>query len=246
MRVFNTPKEALNEVTRDVFSRGVKSYDRTVQSVIVSEDTHWAKELVGYNYTIATPTMDGAIEMMKYAAEIFNKEHFTPEYAQDWLDEIIEGNINPSKAHLKHWKEYWETYEEMLNVCGRFAYTYSERLAISIPAIINLLTDNKYRRAAFAAVWNSDDIKSVGQYRVPCSIGYHFLIRKEGPEDQLHLIYMQRSCSLAEFFPFDMYRAIGLLHHVAGALDVKPGNVIHFISSLHCFYKDLKDTSRVW
>lgn len=245
MRMFQTCAEALNEVTRDVFSRGVKSYDRTVQSIVVAEATHGAKELVGYDYAVCQPTMEQAKAMIEYAKTIFNKEHFTAEYAEDWLREMITGGLNPGDAHMKHWPDYWNKYS-LVPKTGKFAYTYSERLQLPLKKVIELLKDNRYRRAAFAPVWNDCDINLVGEKRIPCSIGYHFLIRKEGATDQLHLIYMQRSCSLAEFFPFDMYRAVGLQHYVAEQLGVEVGNLMHFISSLHCFYKDLKDTSRVW
>jgi len=245
MRVFSNCKEALNEITRDVFSRGMKSYDQTVQSKLVDSKTHSAKELIGYDYTIAEPKLDEAEQMIIYAAKIFNKPHFKPDYAKDWLEEMLQGGLNPGKAHMEHWPEYWKQFSEVPET-GKFAYTYSERLQNPLQVMIERLKESPYRRAAFVPIWNGCDVDRVGKRRVPCTIGYHFLIRKEGFHDRVHIIYMQRSCSLAEFFPFDVYRAVGLLDYVSKRLGIESGNLIHFISSLHCFYKDLKDVTRVW
>jgi len=245
MRMYDNCTIALNEITRDVFSRGTESYDQTVQSKLVSKDTHGAKELLAYNYTILQPKLTEAEQMLTYAAAIFNKPHLKVEYAKAWLKEILQGNLNPGKAHMNYWPEYWSEYSEIPKN-GKLAYTYSERLQHPIETVIEKLKESPYRRAAYAPVWNGYDINRVGQRRVPCTIGYHFLVRKDMSKLQLNVICMQRSCSLAEFLPLDIYKAIGLQQYVSKAINIPTGNFIHFISSLHCFYKDLKDITRVW
>jgi len=245
MRIFSSCKEALDEIVRDLFSRGVECFDPTVQARKVDSASHSAKELIGYCYRIVEPSKVDAAEMINYANRIFNKQHLSVEYGEDWLQDMIKGGLNPEPAHLKHWATYWKKFSE-ISETGKFAYTYSERIKEPLKITIERLKDSKYRRAAYIPIWYEKDIYRIGKRRVPCSLGYHFLVRKEGFRDKLHLMYMQRSCSLAEFYPLDVYRAVGLLEYISNETNIPSGDLVHFISSLHCFYKDLRDLNRMW
>jgi thymidylate synthase len=75
-----------------------------------------------------------------------------------------------------------------------------------------------------------------GKERVPCSLTYQFLLR----DDELVLIYNQRSCDFIKFFPADVYFTVKLLQHVAKKIEKPAGKFIHFLGSLHVFAKDVE------
>ena len=241
MRIFASCKQMLSEVARDVFSRGVWSYDYTRQGKRTEER---AKELVGYAYRLTS--FHDLDEMLDLARKMFKKDFFRKEIAERWFQEMFE-NKNPQTFWLMHpdLENYFNTYCKEIE--NRYeSYTYGERVTYSYDKVINLLVNNPERRAAVVPVFWMTDVEKVGKFRVPCSMFYQFIIRRSLTGRQLHLIYVQRSCDLAWFFPFDVYRAVRLLQKATEdlnerGLSVKTGHLIHFISSLHCFESDLKD-----
>lgn len=241
MRKFDSCKQTINEVTREVFSRGRKVYDPTHQGTKVGKKDFDSMELVGFGYKLVRP--ENPEDAVDWARENFGKEHLTPEYGEDWFQEMLEGGLNPGTAHLKHRKEYWEKYG--LDKEGKFAYTYSERMEGNLEKVLDNLRESPYRRAAYLPIWKDEDNDKVGRKRVPCSLGYHFLIRQEGLKDKLNLLYYQRSCDLANFYPLDLYRAVRMMQYVSNELNVGIGQLSHFISSLHCFRKDVPE-ERKW
>ena len=239
MRIYSSCREMLSEVSRDVFSRGVWSYDHTRQG---KQTLERAKELVGYAYRLTSfDDLDGMLDL---AREMFNKDFFRKDIAEHWFNEMFDTH-NPQTFWLMHpqLKEYYKKYcAEIKDIYE--SYTYGERLTVSYDKILDLLAENPERRAAVVPIFWIADTYKVGKFRVPCSMFYQFLIRRSLRGRELHLIYVQRSCDLAWFFPFDVYRAVRLLQHTANKLNargvhVKEGHLIHFISSLHCFESDL-------
>lgn len=241
-RIFKDCVEAVDETTREVFSRGVECFDKSHQAVEVSKEEFLSKELVAYTYKISNPSDPG--EAVDWAREHFGKDYLTPEYAEEWWQEMKKGGINPGEAHLAHRPEYWKKFG--IEEDGKFSYSYSERMESSLPKVIEKLKESPFRRAAFIPIWFEKDVDRIGERRTPCSIGYHFLVRREGMSNKLHLQYLQRSCDLVSFFPLDLYRAVRLMDYVSWELGIEKGILTHFISSLHAFKKDIKDKTRLW
>jgi len=241
MRIFASCTEMLSEVARDVFSRGVWSYDLTRQGKRTEER---AKELVGYAYRLTS--FHDLDEMLDLARKMFKKDFFRKEIAEHWFQEMFE-NKNPQTFWFMHpdLENYFNKYcREIENKYE--SYTYGERVTYSYEKVLDLLIQNPERRAAVIPVFWMIDVDKVGKFRVPCSMFYQFLIRRSLTGYQLHLIYVQRSCDLAWFFPFDVYRAVRLLQKAtedlnARGLKVQTGHLIHFIGSLHCFESDLEN-----
>lgn len=240
MRKFDSCEQTVNEVTREVFSRGQKIYDPTHQGKFVAKEKFDSMELVGYAYKLVRP--ENPEDAVNWAREHFNKEHLTPEYGEDWFQEMIEGGLNPGEAHLKHREDYWRAFG--LDDGEKFAYTYSNRMDGVLDSVLEKLRESKYRRAAYIPIWWKEDNEKIGKKRVPCSLGYHLLIRREGLKDRLNLLYYQRSCDLASFYPLDLYRAVRLMQYSCRELDLKMGVLTHSISSLHCFKKDVPKKRR--
>lgn len=103
--------------------------------------------------------------------------------------------------------------------------------------VIELIKKNPMTRQAYLPVWFPEDTGAVHGERVPCSIGYHFLIRGH----HLHLNYYIRSCDFYRHFKNDIYLTIRLAHYVlekTGLTDIKPGFLTMHIGSFHLFKND--------
>lgn len=104
--------------------------------------------------------------------------------------------------------------------------------------LIDLLRRSPGTRQAYLPVWFPEDTGTVHGQRVPCTLGYHFLIRGE----QLHCWYYMRSCDLMRHFPDDAYMAGRLVQWICDQLSdlasVQPGVLTLCISSLHTFEQD--------
>jgi hypothetical protein len=102
--------------------------------------------------------------------------------------------------------------------------------------LVDLLRRAPGTRQAYLPVWFPEDTGTVHGGRVPCSLGYHFMIRGE----QLHCWYSMRSCDLLRHFPDDVYMAGRLTQWICEELDMnlRPGVLNMTISSLHTFETD--------
>jgi len=104
--------------------------------------------------------------------------------------------------------------------------------------VIALLESDPGTRQAYLPIWFPEDTGSTAGQRVPCTLGYHFIIR----EGVLHCQYNLRSCEIYRHFTNDIYMATRLAQHVAESLtfDVTVGQLTTHIVSLHGFVGDTK------
>lgn len=112
--------------------------------------------------------------------------------------------------------------------------------------LVDLLRRAPGTRQAFLPVWFPEDTGTVHGQRVPCTLGYHFLIRG----GRLHMWYYMRSCDLMRHFPDDVYMAGRLNQWICDEINnvpecshqpspqLKPGRLNMVISSLHTFEQD--------
>jgi hypothetical protein len=137
---------------------------------------------------------------------------------------------------------------------GVFSHTYMERYWTppkegiryswgNLGHVIQLLAEQPHTRQAYLPVWFPEDTGVLHNERVPCSLGYHFIMRN----NRLSIVYYIRSCDYIRHFRDDVYLTIRLLTWVLAQLkelassgwkDVKPGSLIMHISSLHMFVND--------
>lgn len=107
-------------------------------------------------------------------------------------------------------------------------------------------------RQAFLPIWFPEDTGAVHGKRVPCTLGYHFMIRN----NTLQITYYMRSCDLIRHFQDDVYMAGRLAQWMVWKLNeakthelaaeepqglknpLKVGDLIMHIVSLHCFSGD--------
>jgi len=116
---------------------------------------------------------------------------------------------------------------------GGIRYEYGD-----LDDLINLLRREPYTRQAYLPIFFPEDTGAVHGGRVPCTLGYHFLLR----EGKLHMWYFIRSCDVYRHFRDDLYLSARLLlwviseldkHSVEGRSGIVPGD-FHFVCpSLH-------------
>lgn len=130
----------------------------------------------------------------------------------------------------------WPTFAPDERMAGiRFEYG-------DLSDILELFARNPLTRQAYLPVWFPEDLEAATRKeRVPCSLGYHFMVRNL----TMTVRYYMRSCEFTRHLRDDIYMAARLLHwvcdHVAwsGVEPVTPGRVILHISSLHILEGDL-------
>lgn len=169
-------------------------------------------------------------------------------WAEEHFLERVSGEpLNPPPSHVR-WPFAQKSNEEHTDG-GKFSHTYPERFwprfaagslynhqGIRYPYgdladVVTLLHDRPGTRQAYLPVWFPEDTGAVDNQRVPCTLGYHFLIRN----GRLKVVYYIRSCDFYRHFRDDVYMAGRLCQWVADQIEVQPSVLVMHISSLHIF-----------
>jgi hypothetical protein len=188
-------------------------------------------------------------------------------WAEDHFGERVGGEpLNPPPS-AAHWPFAQKNHAEHLDEDGKFSHTYPERLwpkhanvtpnkseNLGVRFVLGDLEDvvRQFRRSlhtrqAFIPIWFPEDTGATYGQRVPCTIGYHLLVR----DGQMSCNYYIRSCDLLRHFVDDVYMAMRLVQWMCARLrygdefggqdvvhDVRPGELIMHIASLHVFEVD--------
>jgi len=144
------------------------------------------------------------------------------------------------KFEINYMERYWcanpnfqdSTIEPLVGIRGR---PYGD-----LQNIISLLTKEPHTRQAYLPVYFPEDTGAGG--RVPCSLGYHWLMRN----NFLHVFYPIRSCDYLRHFRDDIYLTCRLTLWLLSQLRrdteawryVRPGYFSIWIGSLHIFVND--------
>ena len=111
--------------------------------------------------------------------------------------------------------------------------------------LVTILSREPTTRQAYLPVWFPEDLQAcVEEKRVPCSLGYHFIMRR----NQLHCVYYLRSCDFIRHWRDDVYLTLRLQLWVLDQCrlacpemdwdKITPGTLTMHITSLHCFETD--------
>lgn len=153
----------------------------------------------------------------------------------DFEDRMSKEPVNPGVAVKFDSVGVLKNY---LQSDGKLAYTYSERMYYQIDKIVTLLRDHPETRQAFLSIWDPEiDSDNFETTRVPCSIGFHFLLR----EGKLNLVYYMRSLEVTQCVGNDIYTSSRMIEAVAEELGVKPGTLTFCVGSAH-FFSDKAET----
>jgi len=169
-------------------------------------------------------------------------------WAEEHFHERVGGSpLNPPPSHVR-WP-FAQAGNSQHRDGETFSHTYPERFwprslmpdgirfsTGDLSDIIQLLAERTGSRQAYLPVWFPEDLRAANQgARVPCTLGYHFLIRN----GHLKIVYYIRSCDFFRHFNDDVYMAARLAQWVASQLnDVTPSRLVMHISSLHVFEQE--------
>ena len=195
------PMDTIPNVIRMIRSYETKQY-HSFQLVLV----HWTEE---------------DLEELRYMLGRANAQFLKKEFLQWISDEAI----NPGRAFMEE-PERWSPHL----VCGKFTYTYNERLRGNLRELIKLLREQQDTRRAFLPIWrNEDRMRAAGPTDVPCVIGFHFQVT----EGYLNLTTIMRSLDIINCLPNDVYLSIRLLEYVAREVGIKIGTFLLWGSNAH-------------
>jgi len=171
-------------------------------------------------------------------------------WAEDHFQERVSGkpwNPPPSSA----WWPYAQRDNEQFKSDEKFSHTYPERFwpktagsdkgeivnfGIRYPwgdlsDLVLLLQSRPGTRQAYLPVWFPEDTGAAEGQRVPCTLGYHFLIRN----GNLKIVYYIRSCDFFRHFRDDVYMAGRLAQWVGKQVGAPANKLVMHISSMHVF-----------
>jgi hypothetical protein len=188
---------------------------------------------------------------------------------EHFLERVSGIPMNPGEEY-KNWPWYREgsDWDLSFREHGIFTHTYMERMwpkkaGVKGPEmgrpqfaesrgirwkmgdlldVVHLLLREPYTRQAFVPIWFPEDTGVVHEGRVPCTIGYQLMLRRE----LLHMWYIIRSCDVVRYMRDDVYMAIRLadwfLWHLQSKSErwqgVMLGDFTFHCFSLHMFEGD--------
>jgi thymidylate synthase len=197
-----------------------------------------------------------------------------------WADEHFAERVggvpmNPDPSY-KRWP-WWKGQDAETKRDNKFTHTYSERFWPRYAGegdegpyrtfegrdnfgiryeygdyndLLDLLAREPYTRQAYLPIFFPEDTGAVHRGRIPCSLGYHFLLRG----GRLSCWYEIRSCDAVRHFRDDLYLAVRLVAHTIETLaqralredfehrtwiDVDPGLLYFTAHSFHVHQGDL-------
>lgn len=164
------------------------------------------------------------------------------------------GNVETHKAEGEFSHTYMERYWPVFDTEGEHRQGVRYRYG-DLEDVVNLLIREPTTRQAYLPVWFPEDTGATHQQRVPCSLGYHFLLR----EGRLHCFYSMRSCDFVRYLRDDLYLTSRLVQWVLEVVQLAdfdnpsswdtwkratPGELSMTISSLHIFEGDVPKLER--
>ena len=137
------------------------------------------------------------------------------------------------------WPKHAAGSDDMTRTGIRFAYG-------DLHDVVEQLTRSPNTRQAYLPIWFPEDTGAVHGKRVPCTLGYHFIIRN----GSLDMSYFMRSTDLLRHFQDDVYLAGRLMQWMVDQLNkqydfwtAKPealqvGNLVFHTANMHIFDGD--------
>lgn len=179
-----------------------------------------------------------------------------------WYRGGVENHKATGQFSHSYMERFWPRYAGAVQVGGHIGirYRYGD-----LEDLIQILKRDPGTRQAYLPIWFPEDLTASRENeRVPCTLGYHFMLR----DDQLHCFYPMRSCDFVRYFRDDAYMAGRLCQWILANLageelkawqeqtgehassvpgfwtEIRPGKLTMSIASLHCFEGDVPKLTR--
>lgn len=193
-------------------------------------------------------------------------------WAEDHFQERVSGTPHNPPPSAAYWPYAVAGHKDHVDE-GKFSHTYPERmwpktagkfgpeLKVGIRYeygdlndLIKLLAREPYTRQAYLPIWFPEDLDAAANHnqRVPCTLGYHFLLR----DGRLNCFYPIRSCDIIRHARDDIYMACRLCQWVVMQLrekedpqdlwvEVIPGTLTMHAVSMHAFSGDKRKLEEI-
>jgi len=163
---------------------------------------------------------------------------------EHWAERVCGKPLNPPPSHVN-----WNTKTDEYLSGEKFSHSYPERLwskdlhtgirydVADLNTAVELLKKEPDTRQCYIPFFFPEDLTAAVQgERVPCSFGWHFMLRN----GKLHCSYHMRSCDAVRHFHNDIYFAIRLCMWLIEKADLPaiPGTLHFSATSFHCFSND--------
>lgn len=196
-------------------------------------------------------------------ASVIDMVHPNLPWAEKHFRERVSGQpLNPPPS-ASEWPFAQAGHRGHTDRDGAFSHTYPERFAPKyagdgilkpkrgirfeygdIDTLCSVMAKNPHSRQLYLPVWFPEDLEAVAQgERVPCTLGYHFLLTKDGVDCTYHI----RSCDYMRHFRDDVYMAMRLTQWVVNEVTQRQergdprlvvGKLFMHISNFHTFVGD--------
>lgn len=232
------------------------------------------RDVTGANTTYEILNASFQMPMPDFPSEAARVTGANLPWAEDHFRERVSGEpMNPPPSNA--WWPFNVNGNALHKADEKFSHTYPERYwpkfaniegetdkgrQIFVPHIgtrfeygdlgdvIELLKRSPYSRQAYLPVWFPEDTGSASGQRVPCTLGYQFIIREGAAGKRLHVIYHMRSCDFMRHLADDIYMTIRLGQWVRDQLQgsvedqrfagMTLGTLYFSAGSLHIFEPD--------
>lgn len=221
------PEAQMRELTNISFKAEMVSEDLFYYQDIIKPNLPWADRHFILERVSGSPINPGTTwkewPFGNSAANFLEGQVFSHTYAERYW---------PKEANEHH------SVCDKTNFNRGIRYNYGD-----LGDVIKLLAADPFTRQAYLPVWFPEDTGVVHGKRVPCTLGYHFLMRR----NKLDVFYPIRSCDWYRHGRDDIYLTVRLVLWVLQQLRrispnvwqlVRPGTFSMWIGSLHIFIND--------
>ena len=193
MRIYKNCKEAVDEIKRNIYEMGIRVHPHSMQNKIVKGNENYSTiELQGECF---------CIEDTSDKNEIVGKD-------LEWCKQEFAERINPKKINPgTAWKLRENVWSEFMRK-KKMDYTYNERIRLQLKNVINELKNNPETRQAIIGIHMGNiDVDGIGgKKRIPCSLQYQLMLRKDPfGKERLNMIYVMRSSDFYTHFKNDIW-----------------------------------------
>lgn len=256
-----------NMTFADMVGRLLEDFLRAARRVDVAQ---WqGRDVKGDPSKVTWELREAVLSLRMPNAMIAAQREYTPNlpWAEDHFQERVGGEpLNPPPSSA-WWPFAQADHKDYVNGGGQFSHTYPERFwprfanvgetrpngrQVFVPHngirfeygdlgdVIQRLVKDPYTRQAYLPVWFPEDTGAPEGERVPCTLGYHFMVR----DGKVHVTYHIRACDFMRHFRDDVYLAVRLGQWVRDQLEphvavLDMGELTMHIGSFHIFHGDL-------
>lgn len=254
-------RQLRSEVVRELLSTETLQRGTWQALDVAWSPLHATHELMGVKIGMKVPTTRHDLALKLNPDLPWAEDHFqervsgvpmNPAPSEAWWPYAVRGNDDHKEAGVfdhTYPERYWPKWSDT----GVKSVGYIHRAGVRFPYgdledVVDTLVKNPWTRQAYLPVWFPEDTWAAANgKRVPCSLGYQFLLTAD---HTLDVHYGIRSCDAFRHLTNDIYFTARLLQWVVEQVtqdyphqdaphEVYPGKVIMNIGNLHLFAGDV-------